>query len=261
MTSAYRFNLSSDNEHRKDLYATVGAFPLSLETPSSQSKWLAGGQIGTDLEFLDASRVRLAAAYYDYIHIVGQRNAPDSTLLNYTAPALLQKGNTLFDIANPTDPTTNPENLFALAANYRIVNATLIADWHVFEGYAVNLTADAARNIGFSSADVFYRTGAYVAPRINGYEADLGFGSFGFGRSNTWRASVGYRYLERDAVLDAFNDEDFHLGGTDTKGYIVTVDYAINPRVWARLKYLSANAIDGPPLAIDVLQVDLNTQF
>jgi hypothetical protein len=67
--------------------------------------------------------------------------------------------------------------------------------------------------------------------------------------------------LERDAVLDAFNDEDFHYGGTDAKGYLVTFDYSVNPRVWARLKYMSASAIDGPPLLINVLQLDLNTQF
>ena len=85
--------------------------------------------------------------------------------------------------------------------------------------------------------------------------------SYVFGPRNSWRASVGYRYLQRDAVLDAFNDEDWHLGGTDMKGYQVILDYSVNPRVWARLKYMSANAIDLPKLGIDVLQLDLNTQF
>jgi len=41
----------------------------------------------------------------------------------------------------------------------------------------------------------------------------------------------------------------------------VRFDYAFTPRVWMRVKYMSANAIDGPPLAIDVWQVDVNTQF
>jgi hypothetical protein len=77
----------------------------------------------------------------------------------------------------------------------------------------------------------------------------------------TWRAALGYRYLQRDAVVDAFNDQDFHLGGTDAKGYTVTLDFAFNPRVWGRFRYLSANEIDGPPLGIDVWQIDLNTQF
>jgi hypothetical protein len=104
-------------------------------------------------------------------------------------------------------------------------------------------------------------TGEYVAPRTRGYRADLGFGSSTMGAFGTWRASVGYRYLQRDAVLDAFNDEDFHLGGTDTKGYTLMFDFSINPRVWMRMKYMAADAIDGPPLTIDVWQLDLNTHF
>jgi hypothetical protein len=71
----------------------------------------------------------------------------------------------------------------------------------------------------------------------------------------------GYRYVERDAVLDAFTDSDFHLGGTDAKGYYIGADYAFTPRVFARLRYLSANEIDGAPLGIDVVQLDLNAAF
>jgi hypothetical protein len=256
----YRLNMGADPAHRKDVYLTVGAFPLASETPSSLDKWLLGGQFGFDLRSSGDSRLRFGAAYYDYVHIVGERNLPNSTSFNYTAPALVQKGNTLFDISDITNANLST-NLFALAADYRLVDLLLIGDWHVLPRYSVSLTAEAVRNIGFNSGQILLRTGTYVAPRTSGYEADIGLGSATFGPTNSWRASVGYRYLERDAVLDAFNDEDFHLGGTDAKGYIVTADYSINPRVWARLKYMSASAIDGPPLLVDVLQLDLNTQF
>ena len=258
LSSNYRFNVSSDDAHRKDLFATVGAFPLQTETPSSEDKWLVGAQLGADLLSQNDSRLRAGLAYYDYIHMAGIRNSPGSTFFNYTAPALFQKGNTLYDISNSTDPTVN---LFALAADYRILDLLAIGDWHAFSNYNVSFTAEAVKNIGYKSANVLARTGVYVPGRTSGYEADVGFGSFAYGSRNTWRASLGYRYLQRDAVLDAFNDEDFHLGGTDAKGYILSFDYSINPRVWARLKYMSANAIDGPPLAVDVLQIDLNTQF
>ena len=62
-------------------------------------------------------------------------------------------------------------------------------------------------------------------------------------------------------MLDAFTDSDFHLGGTNAKGYFLGIDYAFTQRVFATLRYLSANEIDGPPLGIDVLQLDLNAQF
>ena len=76
-----------------------------------------------------------------------------------------------------------------------------------------------------------------------------------------WQVFVGYRYLERDAVLDAFTDSDFHLGGTDAKGWILGGDYGLARNTWLTLRYLSADEIDGPPLGIDVLQLDLNTRF
>ncbi len=72
---------------------------------------------------------------------------------------------------------------------------------------------------------------------------------------------MGYRYLERDAVVDAFTDSDFRLGGTDVKGFTFGAEYALNPRTQMRLRYLSGNEIDGPPLGIDVLQLDLTAQF
>ncbi|MBS0379234.1 MAG: putative porin [Proteobacteria bacterium] len=258
----YKFNLSDDNQSRDDLFLTAGAFPLqSISTAvqsSSASKWLMGAQFGTDLHFDDDLHLQAAIAYYDYIHTFGQRNQPGSTALNYTAPLLVQKGNTMYDISNSTDPSVN---LFALAADYRIVDLILVGEWRAFDHYAFTLTANAIKNVGYSASAIKARTGVYVAPRTQGYEADVGFGTAAFGPLNTWRASVGYRYLERDAVLDAFNDEDFHLGGTDTKGYQFVVDYSINPHVFTRVKYMSANAIDGPPLAIDVLQLDLVSQF
>jgi hypothetical protein len=252
----YRLNLGSDNTHRHDLFVTLGGFPLQDVVPSSQNKWLLGGQLGADLLTSGESRFRVGAAYYDYVHLVGQVNAPTSTLNNYTGPPLVQKGNTLFPISG--DPTTD---LFAIASDFRIVDLTAIADWHAFTRYSLSVTAEALKNIGYKSADVSQRVGAYVGPRNRGYRLDLGFGSNVQAQSGAWRTTVGYRYLERDAVVDAFNDQDFHLGGTDAKGYTVTFDYSFNPHVWARMKYLSANAIDGPPLAIDVWQIDINTQF
>ena len=66
-----------------------------LEVPlvNQENKWLVGGQIGTNLRFNDGGdHVRLAAAYYDFLHVTGRKNEIDSTLLNYTAPAFLRYG-------------------------------------------------------------------------------------------------------------------------------------------------------------------------
>ncbi len=264
VVSNYRLNFSDDSEYREELFVTVAAMPLSSfspfdNEPTDEEKWLLGSQLGGDLRFEDESRLRFAAAYYDYVHMVGQRNSVDSTLYNWTAPAFVQKGNTLFDIANPSVPGS--VNLFALASGFRILDLITVGDLALGSRYSLGLTLEALRNLGFNTAEVEARVGSYVAPRTDGYRADVSFGTRtppGFG---SWRASIGYRYLQRDAVVDAFDDEDFHLGGTDTKGYTLIFDFNFNPRVWMRMKYMSANEIDGPPLGIDVWQLDMNTSF
>ena len=259
----YRLNFGSDNAHRKDLFLTLGAFPIESfslfsANANGEQKWLLGGQLGLDFRTQGDSRFRVAGAYYDYLHMVGQQNALDSTLFNWTAPTFVQKGNTLFDISNTNDPTVN---LFALAANYRVVDVLAVGEFRVHPRYSLILTAEALRNIGYDTAEVSARVGTYAAPRTRGYRGDLSFGTSSFDSFGAWRGSLGYRYLQRDAVLDAFNDEDFHLGGTDTKGYTLLFDFDFNPHVWLRAKYMAASAIDGPPLNIDVLQIDLNSRF
>ena len=196
----------------------------------------------------------------DYNHISGQKNTLDSDLLNYTAPPYVQKGNTLFDISNSSS-ASNPVNLFALAADYRELDFIVSGHVPTSPRYEFNFFADFVRNVGYDAAAVDERVGYYVKPRINGYESQVGFGSPALDRRGAWDAFVGYRYLQRDAVLDAFTDQDYHLGGTDAKGFIIGADASITSRVWARLRYMPFEAIDGPPLAIDVWQLDLNARF
>lgn len=76
-----------------------------------------------------------------------------------------------------------------------------------------------------------------------------------------WNFSVTYKYLEPDAVLDAFTDPDFDLGGTNAKGYILGVQYAVAKNAWLQARYLSAREVYGPPLSIDVLQLEMNARF
>jgi Putative porin len=255
ITGRYGFgDGSADQSHA---FFTLGAHPLQEIALSSQDKWLAGAQLGVNLRWGDGQRLRLSGAFFDYFNITGRLNPPDSTVFDYTAPQFLRQGNTLYDIANSSDPTVN---LFALAAKYRLGNVNVTYELPVGP-YTLGITADAVRNFGFNSADVSSRFGSYVAPRINGYQAEVSFGHPTVLAAGAWRGVIGYRYLQRDAVVDAYTDSDFHWGGTDATGYYLVGDYGLANRVWVRVRYLSSNAIDGPTLAIDTLQVDLNTRF
>jgi hypothetical protein len=100
-----------------------------------------------------------------------------------------------------------------------------------------------------------------IPPRVVGWEVGVDFGRPLISALGQWRGYISYRSVQRDAVLDAFDDSDFHLGGTDARGYIVGFDLGLSSMVGMRLKYMAANAIDGPPLSIDVLQLDLTGHF
>lgn len=254
----YRLGLMRDDPYSHFAFLTLGAFPLQEVELSSKDKWLYGAQLGFEWKFAGGSRARFGVAYYRYDNIVGQRNTLDSNLFDFTAPQYLQRGNTLYDIRNDNDPNTN---LYALAADYHLADATFGFDWKLSDLYRLAFTADYVQNVGYDEAAVLARTGFAVPARNKGYQAEINFGATTMARNGAWRAFIGYRYLQQDAVLDAFTDSDFHLGGTDAKGYFIGADYAFTQRVSARLRYLSANEIDGAPLGIDVLQVDLNAQF
>jgi len=88
-----------------------------------------------------------------------------------------------------------------------------------------------------------------------------------------WQAWLGYRYAQRDSTVDAFTDQDFHLGGTDAKGYFLGARFAFEKNTALGFRWFSAKQIDGVelagadsvltglPLAIDVLQVDITSAF
>jgi Putative porin len=252
-----RLGLGDGSAEQSHLFFTVGAHPLQEVALSAQDKWLFGAQFGANLRWGEGQRLRVSAAFYDYLNVTGRLNAFASTAYNFTAPTFLRQGNTYFNICNNGDPTCN---LFALASRYRLGNVNVSYDLPVGR-YSFGATVDAVRNFGYDAARVESNFGQYVAPRTKGLQAEFSFGTPTVLEAGAWRGVLGYRYLQRDAVIDAYTESDFHFGGTDATGYYFVGDVGVAPRVWVRLRYLSSNAIDGPKLGIDTLQVDLNTRF
>jgi hypothetical protein len=266
LASSYRLGLIHD-ESRANWYVTLGAFPEET-IPNSNSyasaeynKWLYAGQTGLDFRSERGDRLRFGIAYYDFNHVVGVKNALDSTLNDFTAAPYLQKGNTLFDIRNNSDYATNPENLLALASDYRELDVMVQADWMLTARYRLSFFGDYVKNRGYNEAAVSARVGAPWPARTKGYEAELRFGSPTLDHALNWDVFAGYRYVQRDAVLDAFTDQDYHLGGTDNKGYILGSELNLTNSVWLRLRYMPFDSIDAPPLSIDVWQFEINARF
>jgi hypothetical protein len=249
-----------DKSFDRGVWLTLGAFPVQEVELSQADKWLYAGQIGIAVPIASSSAFRFGAAYYAFKNLAGLRNAPDSTLNDYTAPLLLGKGNTLFDIRNDTDPSTN---LFALASDYTLADLTAQLDFGGFGKNHVQLTLDYVDNRGFNADEVAARVGQPVAARTKGRQMELSVGRERdkVRAARDWRVFATYRYVERDAMLDAFTDSDFALGGTDNQGFIVGFDLGLAKNTWFTTRWFSSNEIDGPPLGVDVLQLDLNTRF
>ena len=253
-----RLGLGDGSAEQSHLFFTAGAHPIQEVALSDHDKWLIGGQLGANFRLGGGGqRLRISGAFFDYFNVSGRLNPLDSTIYNYTAPQFERQGNTYFDISNTGSSTTN---LFALASKYRLAN--LNATYELPVGpRSLRLAVDAVRNFGYNTAEVSANVGSYVAPRTKGYQSEVSFGDPAVLSLGAWRALVGYRYLQRDAVIDAYTDSDFHFGGTDATGYYFVGDLGVARRVWVRLRYLSSNAIDGPTLGIDTVQLDLNTIF
>jgi hypothetical protein len=260
VASTFRLGWGDGGADRSHVYATFGAFPV-LEVPlvNSQNKWLVGAQAGTNLRFADgAQHLRFGVAYYDFLHVTGQVNTPDSTLLNYTAPAFIRYGNDLFDIANSSTGFTN---LYALASRFRLVDVAGNYDFR-FGRYSFALTGEAVRNIGFNLTDIYNRTSELLPSNENkGFVGEVSLGDPIVDEFGRWRTAVGYRYVKRDAVLDACTDADFHEGGTNTKGYYAWASFGVTKNTWVRLRYMSGNEIDGAHYGLDIWQLDLNARF
>ncbi|MGO8714619.1 MAG: putative porin [Smithella sp.] len=249
-------------------FLTIGAFPLEQDSLTSNSKYLTAGQLGLERKKEKGISWKIGAAYYNFSNITGEMNNPSNPdLMDWSAPLYMQKGNTIFNIE-----TTGSANayLFALASQFREFNVTANFDIGFWNPVHIVFLGDYVRNLGFNLSDVEQRTGLPNAGDIDGYQAGVAVGYPEVKEFGQWKTYLYYKYLGADAVVDAFTDYDFHLGGTDAKGWIVGADLGLAKNLWLTARWFTADEIHGNqlsqsgfggPLAIDVLQVEVNARF
>lgn len=239
------------------VFLTAAALPLEEVELSQKDKWLYAGQVGLEYNKTMGLSWKFGVAVYDYDNTLGIPNAPALPgFTDWTAPGFQQKGNTLIDI----DPTANITT--ALAADYKLLNITGTLDYDYWYPVHVMLTADWVKNKGFDVDEVAARTGnPDIEAETQGYQVKMLVGHTDFLAFGDWNVSLAYKHLESDAVLDAFTDSDFHLGGTNAEGWIFGAGYGLWNNLWLYGRWISTDEIDGPPLAVDTLQIDLNARF
>ena len=94
-----------------------------------------------------------------------------------------------------------------------------------------------------------------------GSALDAGQGNVTAARVGDWNAWLAYRRLESDAVMDAFADSDFGIGGTNVRGWQIGGSYAIAPNTLLGGRWMSAEEIVGPPFSVDRLFIDMSVRF
>jgi polyhydroxyalkanoate synthesis regulator phasin len=239
-----------------DLFLTGGAFPVEQYNFTSHNKWLYAGQVGMRFQNKEKLTAKMAVAYYFFDNMTGIANSPSNpSAYNWTAPEFQQKGNTLFDISTTSTIVT------AYASKFHELDAIGTLDLGYWDPVRVVLLADYVNNLGFNQSIVNALTGTYVQKETEGYQFGVTIGypqTVAFGQWNTY---LFYKHLESDAVVDAFADPDFHLGGTNAKGWQTAINFGLYKNTWMTARWLSANEISGPPLSIDVFQLDINARF
>lgn len=200
-----------------------------------------------------------------------------------------RKGNTLFFLRNivveapDTLPASNRQ-LFGLTYKYQLLDLNAAIDFPLASipmrlqgNYVRNLAYDRkdecryGADLGIPVTNVIVNNGntnpcsvddpAKVDSGNQGFLVRLLAGNRNPRKWGQWNLMGEYRYLQTDAVPDAFTDSDFHLGGTNAKGYSVSGTIGLMRGVNLTARWMSANEITGRPLGIDVFQLDLNGEF
>ncbi|CAN5764302.1 putative porin [soil metagenome] len=284
-----------------NFFLNAGAFPIfntdfnfSSNQPAkfeSEDKWLYAGQVGFDLKPNKDFNAKIAAAYYDFNKVEGRRSTPyipltsqDASDADNSRPSYAQKGNTYMAIRDIIPSalnnfgTTQQFQYFGLASPFKVAVYSARLDFNHFEPFQVSLLGEYAVNTDFDNdainasavnnrgplpvddSGVPTGVGDYAGGNT-AWNVNLIVGKSAFEKAGDWNASFGYRYIESDAVVDAFTDSDFNVGGTNVEGYTIGAAVALSPRVKLSLRWMSATQIAGPPLKSDVVLLDLNAKF
>ncbi|MNX03945.1 hypothetical protein D3C86_335250 [compost metagenome] len=282
------------------VFATLGLTPLeyssdgfpntSQQKMKSENKWLNGVQVGADWQFGDQQKLRAALGYFDFRNIAGEYSQPcalyagaDHCSSDWSRPAFMQKGNTLMLLRNialdPLDPANTPMPQYVgLASEFELLDLNLAWETPTFAGHALRVEGHGIKNLAFDRNRMWTRaqggivtnlaTAANATPGPQdirsgdmAYMAQATFGQLALKQAGDWNVWLGYKRIEADALPDAYNDSNFHLGGTNAKGYYLGSSYMFDKNVWLTGRWMAAKEVTGAPQSIDVFQLEVNAGF
>ena len=263
-------------------FVTVGYFPITAEDPPSrdEARSLVGAQVGAGWDVAAWQQLRLGVAIYDYRNFEGKRepNSAFDAINNVELTAdygssqygsgLRQKGNTLFETNAANDTAISRPLYMGLAAKFRPVNLT--GEWVLDYWYPTQLilAADYVYNTAFDKQEIERRTGLSMDDAsASAWRLGVTVGRPKIREQGDWNASLVYKRVGSDALLDAFTDSDFGYGGTNLEGFVLGMAYGLDRNTSLGFKYASADTIASPTtvagdrFGVDTLQLDLAVRF
>ena len=278
-------------------FLTAGAFPVlnsafDLSTNSdtkfgSANSYMLAVQGGAQWQARPDLLAKLGVGFFDFTGIQGAVSHPCEPQLagayycdtDATRFPFQQFGNTVFALRSIVNVpgATNPVNpqYYGLASKFEVLEVHPRVEITSYHPIDVALEGEFLKNFGFNQ-DAILRHGPIQGPvgpvnniGSNGvYQGgDTGWlvkgtvGNLVIHERWDWNATAAYKYLESDATLDSINDADFHLGGTNAQGYILTGSLGVANDTFLSLRYFSSQAVSGPKYGNNVVQLDLQSSF
>lgn len=257
----------------------------------SEDRYLFATQAGVEFNPTEQINVKLAGGYYHFDNIAGRLSEPCywTELVCSTdalRPAFQQHGNTMMALRDPLyigspNPELEPDNqYFGLASKFELLHIRAQAEYRANERFGVRLEGDFVKNLGWDRDAISAIAWNNLGPNGDTYNGRYDGGDAGWqarltvgsvmnlnlagdwqAKRGDWNAWVAYRRLESDAVVDAFADSDFHIGGTNNRGWQIGGNYAIARNTILGFRWLSAEEIASAPFSVDRGFIDLMTRF
>jgi hypothetical protein len=203
-------NYSTGNFFASTFYDWLAERALSFSAPTGTNtdSIMYGAQLGYRFPLSDATRLTVAATYFNFEGVQGY--------------------NPFFGGSSFGNTTTTSAGVCSrtLAAG----TACLLSDFDIVEGFADLTTSVGGRPLRFF-VDYAQNMEAVANPTAQEkLDTALGAG-FSYGAASaargTWEFGVTYQQVEKDALFGQLLDSDFGDGNTDTNGYVLRGGYTV----------------------------------
>jgi hypothetical protein len=232
-------------------------------------------QGGGEWQATNTVSTKFAAGYFDYSNISGKISSPctivyssDTCDTDDSRALFPGNGNTMMPVRNiVTAPNNTQPQYFGLASPFRILDLHGRVAVNAFDPIVVSFESDFAVNLGFDRGRAVslgvnnFGASGQPEPGNKAYMARVTVGAPQIVMRWDWNISLAYKYLESDSVLASLNDPDFHMGGTNAKGFILAGNLGVARNTWLTARWLSSTQVSGAPYVSDVIMADLNVRF